>query len=727
MTSELFTAHPGPFSTASQEADTQTAARLRPSASRRRDKPQLSCDLCRRRKLRCDRQQPCSTCSSRGQTCTYPEDSAMPPAAMPGMHHRLVQLERLVMSIASKPSTNSSVHINSLSQPAEIQHLDTPIEARFDRGIMHVSASQLHYVGGDHWAAILDSIADLKDHIDHEEQLRLSTRPDQVQGNIGAAGNVNIHASGHSLLLYGGYRQDSQAEILAALPPKGAVDRYISRYFNGQELVSSAIHGPTFLREYEAFWANPSGVPVAWVGLLFGMICLAVLASEACDSAHGNELEQQSLQISLYREKIAQSLILGEYTKSGPYVLETMIHYVYIEFAIRADADKDIWFLLALEVNLAMRMGCHRDPSHFPGLMPLESEMRRRLWATVLLGDILISSQMGMPRMISDWQCDTAEPRNLNDTDLDQDTFELPASRPETEITTALSTIARRRMLMALGTISDITANVKSCDYAEVMRAEAKLHEAAASIPQPFKMKSMTASLADSPQVIMARLFISHLFYKGQIMLHRRFVMASTSADEASFSHSRKACLDASLGMLHIQHVLDEETGQGGRLNMMRWRVSSIINHQFLTATMILCSLLYRGQTLHREEEIMTALRSTREIWMRNISFSQEAKKAADAVSFVLARAGEARDYGIDLDAGRTSAATMGHYISTNASGSDGGLIFDGQAMLQTTAGLHETNKPDHQGSKFAFNFNALESGTILDEWMMMDTHGTGW
>ena len=419
------------------------------------------------------------------------------------------------------------------------------------------------------------------------------------------------------------------------------------------------------------------------------MICLAVLPSDAWNSAHGNETEQQSLQVDLYREKIVQSLILGEYTKSAPSVLETMIHYVYIEFAIRADADKDIWFLLALEVNLAMRMGYHRDPSHFPGISPLKSEMRRRLWATVLQGDILISSQMGMPRMISDWQCDTAEPRNLNDTDLDQNTFELPPPRPETEITTSLGTIARRRMLTALGTISDLMANVKSCNYAEVTRADANLHEAAASIPQPFKMKSMTASITDSPQVIMSRLYISHLFYKGQIMLHRRFVLIeSTSADEGSFVYSCKACLDASIGILHIQHILDEETCPGGQLHMMRWRVSSIINHQFLTATMILCSLLHHGQTLHRKEEIMTTLRSTRAIWMRSSAISQDAKKAAETLNFVLARAGE--DHEIDLDAERSSVATMGQAMSISANGSGAGLTFDGQAMLGTSLGTHE-------------------------------------
>jgi hypothetical protein len=425
------------------------------------------------------------------------------------------------------------------------------------------------------------------------------------------------------------------------------------------------------------------------------MICLAVLASDASDSTHYNEAEQQSLQIDLYREKIAQCLIVGEYTKSGPYVLETMIHYVYVEFGIRADADKDVWFLLALEVNLAMRMGYHRDPSHFPGISPLQGEMRRRLWATVLLGDILISSQMGMPRMISDWQCDTAEPRNLNDADLDEDTAELPPPRPETEHTTALGDIARRRMLIALGTISDLTAAVKSCSYAEVMRVDGTLHEAAASIPPPLKMKSMAASVTDPPQVIMARLFISHMFYKGQIMLHRRFLyLESPSQDEDSFAYSRRSCLDASLNMLQIQHTLDEETCPGGQLHTMRWRVSSIMNHQFLTATMILCSLLRCGKALHREEEITAALRRTRTIWARRSSSSKEAKKAAETVSMVLARAGEGLGCNIDVHDENAGGDIEERGIPTDppstTNGSDAGIGFDGRKILQNTMGLCE-------------------------------------
>lgn len=155
------------------------------------------------------------------------------------MHDRLVQLERLVKSIASKPDAGSDVDFNNLNQPAEISPLDAAIDVRSDSGSMRVNATELHYIGSDHWAAILDSIADLKDQFDREEQLRLVTNPDQLLDHTGDAGNINTHASRHSLLLYGGYQPASQAEIISALPPKSAVDRYISRYFNRQELVCS--------------------------------------------------------------------------------------------------------------------------------------------------------------------------------------------------------------------------------------------------------------------------------------------------------------------------------------------------------------------------------------------------------------------------------------------------------------------------------------------------------
>ncbi|KAL4791652.1 hypothetical protein BDV19DRAFT_290663 [Aspergillus venezuelensis] len=651
----------------------------KPTNSRRRDKPQLSCNNCRRRKSRCDRQRPCANCSVRHLPCIYPEHSAAAAASSTEIsaHERLAYLECLVMSIipGPVPEANGQPTAKAAKQPGA--PVKTEVDEQFDCGSMRTDNSELQYVGGDHWIAILDGIAHLKDHLGREDELRLAESPiDDVneQWDDNNSEVANKQSKG-ALLLYGCHPA-SRKEILSSLPPKYAVDRYISRYFNNFDLVSSAVHGPTFLREYEAFWSDPSSAPITWVGLLFSMICLACLASERLS---GLEADQQSLQIPSYREKIVQCLTLGRYTTPGPYVLETVINYVYVEFGISPDANKDIWFLLSLEVNLAKRMGYHRDPSHFPGITAFQGEMRRRLWATVLMSDVLISNQMGMPRMISDGQYDTSEPRNLNDDDIDKDIKELPSSRSEAEMTVSLGIIARTRMLKALGIIADLTDAVMPCNYSEVLRVDRTLQEAAEGIPPPLKVKPMAASLTDSPQVIVARLFVKHMYFKGRIMLHRRFCyMEESRQNGVDYSYSRKACLDACLGSLEIQHVLDEETRPDGQLHTMRWRVTSIMNHLFLTATMFLCSLVYPGRVVEREEEVRTALLRARTIWVRRSSFSKEAKRAAHAVSLVLSRTPE--HSGLDCEPIENSTrGIFAHGLRQDASakGSNAGSAFD--------------------------------------------------
>ncbi|KAL3291098.1 fungal specific transcription factor [Colletotrichum asianum] len=544
------------------------------------------------------------------------------------LQDRLAHLERLVMTIGPEKSSSQ------LAESAQVA-VGTPIDDSSETGSLRTGVADHSYVSGDHWAAILDSIADLRDHFNREEQIRLAkssepaTEPIQDADGDTASGSFPPR---RALLLYGCRPERCRKEILSALPPKFTVDRYVSRYFNHLDLVASS------------FWADPSNASIMWIGLLHSMICLALIASDTNSPVLPQETTHYDLDIEMYREKVVQCLIMGEYTNGGSHTLETFMNYVYIEFRIHEDAEKDVWFLLGIEVNLAKRMGYHRDPKHFSGIIPLEGEMRRRVWATVLLGDSLISGQMGMPRMITSDQFDTEEPRNLNDSDIEGDISELPPPRPETEHTTALGIIARRRILIALGAVSDLTSSLKPSGYAEYMKVDKILNDARASIPPPLQPKSMTSSVTDSPQTIMARLFLSHIYYKGQIMLHRRFLFAeSISHGLDTFNYSRKTCINAALETLRIQQALDEETRPGGQLHIMHWRVGSLMNHHFLTATMVLCSVVPRQRMVGQDEEIMEALRNSRAIWMRKGQHSREAKKAAQAVGIVLARAGGPR------------------------------------------------------------------------------------
>ncbi|CAG7941552.1 unnamed protein product [Penicillium nalgiovense] len=214
--------------------------------------------------------------------------------------------------------------------------MEAPIDGHSECGSMRISESELRYVGGDHWAAILDGIADIKDHFDRDEQLRLANTPDQLSDE--PAHDPSRPRSGYALLPYGCRKVASRGEILAALPPKAAVDRYISRFFNYLDLVSacsySVLHWGLCIR-YSISSQQPfmvqdfyESVPIMWIGLLFSMICLACLTTDTLDA----EVEHLSLQIDLYREKIVQCLVLGEYTRTGPCALQTVIDYVYIQF-----------------------------------------------------------------------------------------------------------------------------------------------------------------------------------------------------------------------------------------------------------------------------------------------------------------------------------------------------------------------------------------------------------
>ncbi|VUC27735.1 unnamed protein product [Clonostachys rosea] len=622
------------------------AGKARPSMSRRRDKPQLSCNLCRHKKLRCDRQQPCYNCAGRGLSCVYAQNTDVgAPTSSIGepqstIQDRLAHLEKLVKVLMPDPSSGSNpgaVTASGSSNDVTMVRInghslvDASADVRSECGSISATATELPYIGDDHWAAILESISDLKHQVDRDEETRMD--------DIVKDGSSSMRReSPHALLLYGCPRARSREEVLSALPPKPVVDRYVSFYFNHLSLAycwynPTVLHSPSFLREYQKFWEAPSETPIAWIGLLFTVICLTVIASkDNNETVDITEDEQMRLQIDSYHEKIVQCLMLAEYTRTGPHILETIIHYAHIEFAIHPDANTDLWYLFGIVANMAMRMGLHRDPRHFKGVTPLQAEMKRRIWSSLLMGNIIISGQVGMPRMISAKQYDTAEPQNLTDADLDS--AQLPSPRPETEYTPILGVIAMRRIVEALGQISELRAAVTPCTYEEVMRADSALQRAAESIPPPMKMKPMAASITDPPHAIMWRLFISHLFCKGQIMLHQPYLF--TSAREDVHGYSQKTCLDASLSMLEIQGILDEETRPGGQISMMRWRVSSIMNNQFLTATMILCSMLHRGVTLGREDEIRSELRKTRTIWTRASGNSREAQKAAEAVNFVL-------------------------------------------------------------------------------------------
>jgi hypothetical protein len=345
--------------------------------------------------------------------------------------------------------------------------------------------------------------------------------------------------------------------------------------------------------------------------------------------------------VETYRLKAVQCLILGRYASGGPYVLETLILYFTIEHILCKDADVSVWILLSTIVQLAMHMGYHRDPSHFNGMSAFAGEMRRRVWATIVELDLSFSAQMGLPRLIKPWQSDTAESRNLLDADFDKNVAELPPSRPMSELTPMLYRIGKTRMMAAFGLVWDFAADMRSYSPSKVSKIDAKLEEALKAVPDCLKWRSMAHCILDSPQVILQKVVLQIIYYRARIVLHRKYIGHVPNADQ--YAHSREVCLDAALKLLDLQHMIDENTRPFCQLYHERWRISSIINHDFLLAASILCFYLQEitgdpsdvGESALVEKIIKTLERS-HDVWLRSSDASKEARKAAKALSVVI-------------------------------------------------------------------------------------------
>ncbi|KAF5614182.1 uncharacterized protein FSUBG_62 [Fusarium subglutinans] len=356
--------------------------------------------------------------------------------------HRIQQLEELVRTLLAQQQSTPDVDPDGLirelsSQAKSPQSVSTVPQAPLDEntlvpaidrasisrgnevanppapspsepGSMRLSSHVVSasYVGSVHWAAVLDSISELKDHYEEEEESRMLDTNDHVL--LQSPGPRLLYEPVHT----------TKADLLASIPPRPVVDRLVARYFITQGVVPSILHSGHFLQEYDKFWQDPPAIPCIWIGLLFSVMSVATLFQHSIDDPTDPEIHER---VRLFREQTLHSLILGQYTKGGEYVLETLINYlIYLR----------------------------------------------------------LSSQMALLCVLKSQQYDTAEPRNLLDSDFDDNTTDLPPSRPETEVTPVLYSLAKGRIDNMMGLVSDLVNDTKEHPYTEIMELDRKLQEA---------------------------------------------------------------------------------------------------------------------------------------------------------------------------------------------------------------------------------------------------------
>lgn len=418
-----------------------------------------SCELCRQRKVKCDRQRPCSNCARSGATCVYPPGRGRAPKRYQRVENarlidKLARLESLIQHMASENGvdqdvtpTDSEMGVNNpeLSKPlapVKSAHQKTeivdgsattaterstpsgresPTSSSLDGlfGRLVIGESKSYYVSNVLWANLANEVDEIRDMLlqpeeEDEDEDMMSTKASSSGISTSNAALFGFCALAHSLQSY--HPTFAQAVNLFAVYTENVAPQV--RLF----------HMPTLSRIYWDAIASFESLDKNIEALLFAIYYSAVISID----------DQQTLSIlgvtkdvalERYRFGVEQAMARADLLNTQSIIL-LQSAVLFLSTLRSQDESRTTWSLTALIFHIAQTMGIHRDGTIF-GLKPFETEMRRRLWWHICILDLRSSEFHGFQPIAHQFSSDTKLPLNVNDDDLYPGMKEFPPVRHE--------------------------------------------------------------------------------------------------------------------------------------------------------------------------------------------------------------------------------------------------------------------------------------------------------
>ncbi|KAH7394989.1 hypothetical protein DE146DRAFT_678794 [Phaeosphaeria sp. MPI-PUGE-AT-0046c] len=553
---------------------------------RKRKRMIISCTLCRRRKIRCNHEAPCSNCVRSGNaTCVYenatitsgltgrnaplqprleqmhPESQMQysqrtslsgeiimadlpsrytPPTPvsiasqeMDSMKRKIAELEHQLSrttTSASNTATTPSI-IAPSPAPTNFIHISSGIagpvsvlgESRafgnvhsIARGIAHKNRvfGQSHWMNG--FVVFRDIVEMIEPHV-RDSNSTLSP---------------NLERAKMLARVIKSARSPTWPTMPSTeLPPKHICDELVNHYLNTIETLYRVVHVPTFQRDYEAVWNNKAERKIGFVMQLKLILALgAIFHDENCTM----------------RSEATQWIYEAQTWMSSPSFKSKLgIQYLQISILLLlarefADVGSElVWISAGSLLREAVYIGLHKDPSQLPRMNVFESEMRRRIWNTILELNLQFSLISGGPCLISLEDFTTEAPGNFDDYQL---VAPDPQARPEHVLTSTSYAIALRGTLSARLAVVKFLNDVGSTGtYEETLRIDTGLRDSYKALRRRLNV----CCAQGSPSF--AREAIDFIMQRYISSLHIPYF--NPALHDAVYAFSRKAVLDTSLNI----------------------------------------------------------------------------------------------------------------------------------------------------------------------------------
>ncbi|KAK6592897.1 C6 zinc finger domain-containing protein [Botrytis cinerea] len=603
---------------------------LPPPQPRKRRRPALSCIQCRRRKIKCDRNMPCGQCiSSKTSECQYSSD--------PAPHSKRSRVNENgqypVTSSAVGHSPGSTTHAspnsnggtdnaircilpNSTSFWAERTTIDegplplrgqttaprqTPsdptvqalldrvhkleqiisendamdagpslVNAPYVRGpSLRGSLSKTRFFGQSHWVNSIDQ----SNHLNKLKELGPLSKGGEVFDLLN-----KCKALGKKAKEFRSAKSLVPSEYRGYVPEKEISDRLVNAYFRTFESVYRILHIPTFEEEYASYWKDPEAADMAFVIKLLLVMAIGTTFYE--DPIQASSLHPQAE----YWIAAAQAWVSAPFEKHRLNIVGLQIHCLLLVARQVKSVGGDLtWISSGSVFHLAMSLGLHRDPVHFPKMGAYHAEMRRRLWATVLELSLQSSQDLGMSPLINTQDYDTQLPANIDDSEISETTKKVPVSKPVTTFTrTSIQISLMRTFCTRLEIAKAVNSFRNETSYEDTLRLGSTL--SAASRSSSALLQSFLRSNSEQkPNPFQIKL---HDFYSTHFLLALHRPYAIKAKVNPTYYFSRKVCLETSLSLLApaVSIPGQSNVSQPDDWTLFTWISSGVIKGSYIHA-----------------------------------------------------------------------------------------------------------------------------------------------
>ncbi|AOW03285.1 YALI0C22990p [Yarrowia lipolytica CLIB122] len=481
-----------------------------------------ACDECRKKKVKCDGQQPCIHCTVYSFKCTYDQ----PPR------------RKKVPDNAEKSKVSETI-LAHLFPDVDFYSADFSLDDFVSRA-QYLSQSGVNLV----------------------DMLGLK----QGANNGTPLPNINRLVKSPSSSSPGMLGQ----EFRIILPPKHVASHLIESVWNHSCVLYRFYHRPTFIRDLDLLYDTdpedytdqqskilPLVYSVMAVGVLFSMDkCEQLGFKDASEGYKYFVAARRLVDIADAREMYAmQSIVMMVMFLQCSARLSTC--YAYIGVALRS----------------ALRAGLHRKVAH--NFNPVELETRKRMFWTIWKMDIYVNAMLGLPRGIPEDEFDQEIPLDYDDEKITEDGY-FP--QKENHLSSASIANAHTRLMIILSHVMKYIYPVKGADKDKSVQLGKSMFDKVTLLENEIRdwLRNLPAELKPGanpkPEYYKANRLLHISFCHVQIVLYRPFIhYCSPKFQIPGVNEKAKACARSCINVARTVMYIADELVSNKLLNGAYW------------------------------------------------------------------------------------------------------------------------------------------------------------